>query len=108
MLGGLLLLAGLTACPMSPKQACERSLVEGCQQLKRCDRSSFDRIFSSVPDCVDSAQRLFSCENVEKSDVCGGDGSAYNAWNAGACVRRTGAQDCDDSSTPPVCDEVCR
>ncbi|MDF1565732.1 MAG: hypothetical protein P1V51_22045 [Deltaproteobacteria bacterium] len=111
LLAGVLL-AGLTACPMSPERACERTLVEGCQHQKRCDGESFDRFFDSIADCVEEtgdALRIIglSCDAVDEGTFCPGSPESYNAWNAGACVRQTGAQACDDNSTPDPCDEIC-
>ncbi len=112
LLGALLLLGSLTACPMSPKRACGQTIEEGCRKQKRCNRTNFERLFTSVSDCVEETERALRvinirCEEVDESFYCS-DSERYSAWNAGACVRQEGAQDCGDGSTPEVCDNICK
>jgi hypothetical protein len=99
----------LSACPIGPigpERACRDTLKTGCKQLKRCDRASFERSFDSVSDCVDQAERLISCDGLTKGDVCS-NADDYNGWKASACIRALRGQECNDSSTPPACDEIC-
>jgi len=97
----------LAACPMSPSKACKRGIELSCKRSEKCNPDGFSRIYSSVNDCVDTTNRFLNCDALQEGDVCFAHPENYNAAQAGACTRQTGAAACDDKSTPAACDKVC-